>query len=77
MKHDLARMIPAYFPRPLLLVYIMGFLELLGAAGLVIPEFRKASPRSSPLDQAGRTRGARLGEVQAELSGDTDALLTE
>jgi uncharacterized membrane protein len=41
MKHDLARMIPAYFPRPLLIVYITGVLELLGAAGLVLPEFRR------------------------------------
>jgi uncharacterized membrane protein len=41
MKHDLARMIPAYFPRPLVLVYITGVLELLGAAGLMLPPFRK------------------------------------
>ena len=31
MKHDLAEMIPSYFPRPLLTVYITGVLELLGA----------------------------------------------
>ena len=41
MKHDLARMIPAYFPRPLLLVYVTGVLELLGAAGLSFPQFRR------------------------------------
>ena len=41
MKHHLARMIPAYFPRPLLLVYVTGVLELLGAAGLVLPQFRR------------------------------------
>ena len=41
MKHDLARMIPAYFPSPLLLVYITGVLELLGAAGLLLPQFRR------------------------------------
>jgi len=40
MKHDLARMIPAYFPRPLLLVYVTGVLELMGAAGLLLPQFR-------------------------------------
>jgi uncharacterized membrane protein len=40
MKHDLARMIPAYFPRPLLIIYITGVLELLGAAGLLLPQFR-------------------------------------
>ena len=41
MKHDLSRMIPAYFPRPLVLVYVTGVLELLGAAGLVLPQFRR------------------------------------
>ena len=41
MKHDLARMIPPYFPRPLLIVYITGVLELLGAAGLLLPAFRR------------------------------------
>ncbi|MGA8442077.1 MAG: DoxX family protein [Candidatus Sulfotelmatobacter sp.] len=41
MKHDLAQMIPSYFPRPLLIVYITGVLELLGATGLVLPEFRR------------------------------------
>ena len=41
MKHDLARMIPAYLPRPLLLVYLTGVLELLGAAGLLLPQFRR------------------------------------
>ena len=41
MKHDLAQMIPSSFPRPLLLVYVTGVLELLGAAGLVLPQFRR------------------------------------
>jgi len=41
LKHDLARMIPPYFPRPLLIVYITGVLELLGAAGLLVAEFRR------------------------------------
>jgi uncharacterized membrane protein len=36
MKHDLAPMIPSYFPTPLLLVYITGIFELLGAAGLLV-----------------------------------------
>lgn len=40
MKHDLARMIPSYFPRPLLVVYVTGVLELLGAIGLLLPRFR-------------------------------------
>ena len=41
MKHDLAQMIPSSFPRPLLIVYITGVLELLGAAGLMLPQFRR------------------------------------
>ncbi len=41
MKHDLARMIPSYFPHPLLIVYITGVLELLGAVGLGLPSFRR------------------------------------
>ena len=40
MKHDLVRMIPAYLPQPLLLVYITGVLELMGALGLLLPQFR-------------------------------------
>jgi len=40
MKHDLARMIPAYLPRPLVLVYMTGVLELLGATGLMLPPDR-------------------------------------
>jgi uncharacterized membrane protein len=41
MKRDLARMVPAYFPRPLLIVHITGVLELLGAAGILLPQFRR------------------------------------
>lgn len=41
MKHDFARMIPAYFPHPLVVVYVTGVLELLGAAGLLLPQFRR------------------------------------
>jgi uncharacterized membrane protein len=41
MKHDLAQMIPSSFPRPLMIVYITGLSELLGAAGLVLPQFRR------------------------------------
>jgi uncharacterized membrane protein len=40
MRNDLAQMIPSYFSRPLLIVYITGVLELLGAAGLMLPQFR-------------------------------------
>ncbi len=40
MKHDLVRMVPAVFPRPLLLVYFTGVLEFMGAVGLLLPRFR-------------------------------------
>jgi len=41
MKHDLARMIPAIFPNPMLLIYITGVLEFLGALGLLLSPFRR------------------------------------
>jgi len=41
LRHDLARMIPSVFPRPMLIVYLTGIFELLGAAGLLIPKFRE------------------------------------
>ena len=40
MKHDLAQMIPSYFPAPLLLVNITGIFELLGAAGLLVSKVK-------------------------------------
>lgn len=40
MRHDLARMLPSFFPQPMLIVYVTGICEFLGAAGLVIPKFR-------------------------------------
>ena len=43
MKHDLARMVPAMFPRPLLLVYFTGLLEFMGAVGLLLPRFRSVA----------------------------------
>jgi uncharacterized membrane protein len=43
MKHDMVRMVPSAFPRPLTMIYITGILELLGAVGLLVPEFRKAA----------------------------------
>ena len=41
MKHDLARMIPPFFPCPLLSVYVTGVLEVLGALGLMLPQHRR------------------------------------
>jgi uncharacterized membrane protein len=40
MRHDLARMIPSFFPQPMFIVYITGVCEFAGAAGLLIPRFR-------------------------------------
>jgi len=40
MRHDLARMIPSFFPQPLLIVRITRVCEFLGAAGLLIQRFR-------------------------------------
>jgi len=40
LKYDLARIIPAYFPQPMLIVYLTGACEFLGAAGLLVPRFR-------------------------------------
>jgi uncharacterized membrane protein len=40
LKYDLARMVPAIFPRPMLLVYFTGVLEFAGAVGLTLPRFR-------------------------------------
>jgi len=40
MKHDLERMVPRAFPRPMLIIYITGVLEFLGAAGLLLPKVR-------------------------------------
>ena len=40
MRHDLAQMIPSFFPQPMLIIYITGVCEFLGAVGLLIPRFR-------------------------------------
>jgi uncharacterized membrane protein len=40
MRHDMARMIPSFFPQPMLIIYITGVCEFLGAAGLLIPRVR-------------------------------------
>ncbi len=40
VKHDLVLMVPAMFPRPMLLIYFTGVLEFMGAVGLLLPRFR-------------------------------------
>ena len=39
-KRDLIAMVPGVFPRPELLVSVTGFLEVLGAVGLLVPATR-------------------------------------
>ena len=36
MRHDLARMVPPIFPRPLAVIYFTGVCEVLGAIGLLL-----------------------------------------
>jgi uncharacterized membrane protein len=40
MKEDFVRMVPKALPRPLALVYFTGICELLGAVGILLPQFR-------------------------------------
>lgn len=40
MRHDLVRMIPSFFPQRMLIVYVTGVCEFLGAGGLLLPRFR-------------------------------------
>lgn len=41
MRHDYALMIPPALPAPMAIVYVSGALELLGAAGLLLPGLRR------------------------------------
>jgi uncharacterized membrane protein len=40
MRHDLARMIPSFFPWPMSIIYMTGVFEFMGAAGLLIQRVR-------------------------------------
>ena len=40
LKDDMVRMMPAMIPKPLLVVYITGALELAGAVGILVPQTR-------------------------------------
>ena len=37
------RIVPAWLPAPLALVYVSGFFEILGGAGLLVPRARRAA----------------------------------
>lgn len=43
MKHDFVAMIPEPLPRGLWVVYLTGVLEIAGAIGLLIPQFRRVA----------------------------------
>lgn len=43
MKHDLVRMVPAQYPQPMLIIYVTGGLEILGAVGLMLPPWHRAA----------------------------------
>ncbi len=42
-RHDLARMMPSIFPRPMGLVYFTGICEILGAIGILVPRTRSVA----------------------------------
>lgn len=42
-KHEMARMVPGILPKPMLMIYFTGVCELLGAAGLLLPQTRAAA----------------------------------
>jgi len=41
MRYEIAQMIPRALPNPLLLVYVTGILEFLGAIGLTLAQFHR------------------------------------
>jgi uncharacterized membrane protein len=43
MKYELERMVPSIFPKPMLIIYLTGVFELLGAVGLLLPQFRSVA----------------------------------
>ena len=43
IKYELEKMVPAIFPKPMLMVYLTGVFELLGAAGILLPRFRSVA----------------------------------
>ena len=67
MKQDLARMIPPLFPKPLLIVYVTGVLELFGALGLLLPQFR----RLAAICLAIMLVGLFVANINAALKGVT------
>lgn len=43
MKHDLVRMMPAWIPQPMALIYFTGLCEIAGAIGLLMPGLRQGA----------------------------------
>ena len=71
MKHDLAQMIPSSFPRPPLIVYITGVLELLGAAGLVLPNFARCGHLSHCAPRRHVHRQCKCGTARRQTARQT------
>ena len=40
MRHDLAKMVPAWFPEPMWAIYATGVLEIAAAIGILLPRTR-------------------------------------
>jgi uncharacterized membrane protein len=40
LRHDLARMVPPWVPRPMAMIHFTGICEILGAVGLLLPGTR-------------------------------------
>jgi uncharacterized membrane protein len=38
-----ARIVPAWLPYPMFMIYLSGFFEVLGGIGVLIPQFRRAA----------------------------------
>jgi len=67
MKHDLVQMIPSFFPQPLLIVYVTGVLEFLGAVGLLLPATRPLAG----ICLIGLIAGMFIANVNAAVKGMT------
>jgi uncharacterized membrane protein len=43
LRHDLARMVPAWVPNPGAVIFITGMLEIAGAIGIILPRTRRVA----------------------------------
>ncbi len=76
MRRDLIAIVPPQLPAPGLLVTITGVLELLGAAGLLLPATRVAAAGVPAGPDAGHVPGQRLCLPDAQSAHvDDDAAI--